>query len=99
MSNPNTPLPIIDARRRLVAAYKSRRREFDALLAAADYDHAVAWTMFATRVCPELPHSYVLDAVDDARLAIKYDARARERIAQHCSASKTPRNCTAPTSS
>ena len=76
-----SPVVITTARNRLVAAYKSRRREFDALLAAADYDHAVAWTMFAARVCPELPHSYVLDAVDDARLAIKYDARARQRIA------------------
>ncbi|MDD5304600.1 MAG: hypothetical protein PHS14_16005 [Elusimicrobia bacterium] len=80
-TNPKTPTPVITARDRLIAAYKSRRREFDELLAAADYDHAVAWTMFATRVCPELPHSYVLDAADDARLAIKYDARARQRIA------------------
>jgi hypothetical protein len=81
MNNSATPLPTVAARNRLVAAYKSRRREFDALLAAADYDYAIAWTMFAARICPELPHSYVLDAVDDARLAIKYDARARQRIA------------------
>ncbi|MDD5305135.1 MAG: hypothetical protein PHS14_18710 [Elusimicrobia bacterium] len=80
-TNPKTPTFVITARDRLIAAYKSRRREFDELLAAADYDRAVAWTMFAARICPKLPHNYVLDAVDDARLAIKYDARARQRIA------------------
>jgi hypothetical protein len=82
-TNPMTPAPVISARDRLVAAYKARRREFDRMLAEAGYDHGVAWTMFAALVCPKLPHAYVLDAVDLARVALiamKSDARARQRI-------------------
>jgi|WetSurMetagenome_2_1015567.scaffolds.fasta_scaffold488438_4 hypothetical protein len=78
-----TPAPVISARDRLVAAYVSRSSEFGKCLAEAGYDHAVAWTMFARLVCPELPHTYVLDAVDLARVALiamKSDIRARQRI-------------------
>jgi hypothetical protein len=82
-TNPKAPAYLVEARNRLVAAYKSRGREFDLIVAICDYDYDVAWTIFARRVCPELPHSFVLDATDDARLAIKYDARAREKIVMH----------------
>jgi hypothetical protein len=82
-TNPGTPAPVISARNRLVAAFESCRGEFDTCLAEAGYDHGVAWTMFARFVCPELPHTYVLDAVDLARVALiamKSDLRARQRI-------------------
>jgi hypothetical protein len=83
METNQTPAPIVDARNRIVAAYAARRREFDLIVASCDYDYDIAWTIFAGRVCPELPHSYVLDAADYARLSIKYEERARHRIVTH----------------
>lgn len=80
------PLYVITARDRLTAAYLSPagRRRFDRILDyEADRDHELAWTIFAYRICPELPHSYVLDAVDLTRLSIiadKYQRQAREKI-------------------
>lgn len=87
MQDSKLPVFVTTARDRLVASYKSPagRRRFDRILDyEADRDHELAWTIFAYRVCPELPHSYVLDAVDLARLSIiaaKYQRRAREKIA------------------
>lgn len=73
------PVYVTTARDRLVAAYKTRRREFDRIVAVTDYDYDVAWAIFAGRVCPELPHSYVLDAVDLARTVLWAESRVARR--------------------
>jgi hypothetical protein len=85
-TNPMTPTPVISARDRLVAAYGTRRHEFDRILAVCDYEYDRAWAIFASRVCPELLggyRGYVEDVADAARLAIKYAERAKHRIATH----------------
>jgi hypothetical protein len=84
-----TPVPTIEARRRIIAAYKSPegRLRFDKILDyEADRDESLAWTIFAYRTCKDLPATFVLDAVDLARIALvamRCQARAQDRIVTH----------------